>query len=44
MIRRIIGIAHVEDLESINDTVLRARCETNALTFARDILVNTSSY
>jgi len=37
MIRRIIGIAHVVDLESIKDTALRARCEINALNFARKI-------
>ncbi len=44
MIRRILGIAHVEDLESIKDTVLRAKCERNALVFARELLVNTNNF
>ncbi len=44
MIRRILGIAHVEDLESIKDTALRARCETNALNLAKDLLINTNNY
>ncbi|XP_078428544.1 S-methyl-5-thioribose kinase [Wolffia australiana] len=34
MIRRIVGIAHVEDLESIADVSLRAHCERRALGFA----------
>jgi len=44
MIRRILGIAHVEDLESIKDTISRARCEKNALIFARELLVNTNNF
>lgn len=35
MIRRIVGIAHVEDLEGIADADRRARCEKTALIFAR---------
>ena len=34
MIRRILGLAHVEDLESIEDTDIRAACETRALNLA----------
>ncbi|MBN8938785.1 MAG: S-methyl-5-thioribose kinase [Rhizobiales bacterium] len=40
MIRRVLGLAHVEDLESITDPNLRARCERRALTLARELVVN----
>ncbi|XP_030522758.1 methylthioribose kinase-like isoform X2 [Rhodamnia argentea] len=38
MIRRIVGIAHVEDFESITDAGKRADCERRALNFARMLL------
>lgn len=38
MIRRILGFAHVADLESIDDPVLRSRCEAAALAMARRLL------
>ncbi|CAD6261825.1 unnamed protein product [Miscanthus lutarioriparius] len=38
MIRRIVGIAHVEDLESIKDASRRAECERAALHCAKTIL------
>ena len=38
MIRRILGFAHVLDLESIADPGVRARCEAAALAMARDLL------
>ncbi|KAJ3678422.1 hypothetical protein LUZ60_002225 [Juncus effusus] len=38
MIRRIVGIAHVEDFESIEDESRRATCERNALNFAKLLL------
>ncbi|XP_062227076.1 methylthioribose kinase 1-like [Phragmites australis] len=38
MIRRIVGIAHVEDLESIQDASKRAQCERGALNCAKTIL------
>ncbi|KAK3412325.1 hypothetical protein EUGRSUZ_I01098 [Eucalyptus grandis] len=38
MIRRIVGVAHVEDLESITDASKRADCERRALNFARMLL------
>jgi 5-methylthioribose kinase len=44
MIRRIVGLAHVEDFESIADRDVRAACETNVLRLARDLLVNRGSY
>jgi 5-methylthioribose kinase len=44
MIRRILGLAHVEDMESIRDPDLRARCEGRALRLARDMLVRRSAY
>jgi 5-methylthioribose kinase len=36
--RRIVGIAHVEDLESIKDASRRAECERVALNCAKTIL------
>eukprot|EP00624_Nannochloropsis_granulata_P003289 evm.model.NODE_26705_length_16864_cov_26.966438.2 len=44
MIRRIIGIAHVEDLESIEDVGVRATCEKKALRMAREMVVNAAKY
>jgi 5-methylthioribose kinase len=39
MIRRILGLAHVEDLEAIADPERRARCEVKALRLARELVV-----
>ena len=39
MARRILGLAHVEDLESITDLELRAQCEIKALQLARVLMV-----
>ncbi len=44
MIRRILGLAHVIDLEHIKDPDRRARCETRALRFARELVVNANRY
>jgi 5-methylthioribose kinase len=44
MIRRIVGFAHVIDLESIRDPPLRARCETAALAMARTLLTEPSRF
>lgn len=38
MIRRIVGVAHVEDLESIKDASKRAECERRALDLAKMLL------
>ncbi|XP_010271300.1 PREDICTED: methylthioribose kinase [Nelumbo nucifera] len=38
MIRRIVGVAHVEDFEAIRDARKRAECEKHALEFAKMIL------
>ena len=40
MIRRILGLAHTEDLESIGNSKLRAKCETKALTLARRLVLD----
>lgn len=40
MIRRILGLAHTEDLESIQDPKMRAKCETKALTLARRLVID----
>jgi len=44
MLRRILGLAHVEDFESIADAELRARCELGAARLARDMLLNPGAY
>ncbi len=44
MIRRILGLAHVEDLEVIEDQDLRAACETKALLLGRALIVDRESY
>lgn len=36
--RRIVGIAHVEDFESITDLVKRSECERWALDFAKMLM------
>lgn len=43
-IRRIVGIAHVEDLESIKDTDVRSSCEKVSLLFARRLVVGMRKY
>ena len=44
MIRRILGLAHVEDLELIADPERRARCETRALTLARELMLGAKGF
>jgi 5-methylthioribose kinase len=44
MIRRILGLAHVEDLESIADAEGRASCELKALALGRDLLLTAKDY
>jgi 5-methylthioribose kinase len=44
MIRRILGLAHVEDLEAIADPERRARCEEKALRLARELLVDAKGF
>jgi 5-methylthioribose kinase len=44
MIRRVLGLAHVEDLESIQDPERRATCEKNVLNLGRDLLLGASSF
>jgi len=41
--RRILGLAHVEDLESIKNPDLRARCEKKALKLGRYLAIHRSS-
>ncbi|KAG6417489.1 hypothetical protein SASPL_119670 [Salvia splendens] len=38
MIRRIVGVAHVEDFESIKEAGKRSECERKALNFAKTLL------
>ena len=44
MMRRILGLAHVEDLELIADPERRARCETEALSLARELVVGARGF
>ncbi|WP_257557941.1 S-methyl-5-thioribose kinase [Sphingobium sp. CFD-2] len=44
MIRRILGLAHVADFESIADEALRADCERRALQIARRLLVDRAAF
>jgi 5-methylthioribose kinase len=43
MARRILGLAHVEDMESIADPDRRARCERRALLLARQLMLDRGS-
>jgi 5-methylthioribose kinase len=44
MIRRILGLAHVEDLESIADPARRAICERKALRLAGTLVVDGATF
>lgn len=44
MIRRILGLAHVEDFESIEDADVRGSCERKALKFGRSLLIQRSDF
>jgi 5-methylthioribose kinase len=44
MIRRILGLAHVEDLERIADPALRAVCERKALMIGRELVLGAKSF
>jgi 5-methylthioribose kinase len=44
MTRRILGLAHVEDFESIADADLRASCERRALRLARSLMVEPARF
>jgi 5-methylthioribose kinase len=44
MLRRILGLAHVEDFESIADPEVRAGCERVAAALARDMLLDRGAY
>lgn len=44
MIRRILGLAHVEDLDSIEDTDVRAAREKSALAFGRRLILERENF
>lgn len=44
MMRRIVGIAHVEDFKAIKDDDARAACERRALRFGRRLLVGAAGF
>lgn len=39
-----VGIAHVEDLESISDLEKKVQCERRALNFAKHLLIGRSEF
>jgi 5-methylthioribose kinase len=43
MIRRVLGLAHVEDLESIADPDLRAAAERKVLALGRRLILKRST-
>lgn len=44
MIRRILGLAHVADMDGITESKARARSEARALAAARELLLNRAQY
>jgi len=44
MIRRILGFAHVQDLDGIEDADRRGRCESGALAMARTLLIQPEAF
>jgi len=44
MIRRIIGIAHVADIESIKDEAIRAECEVKVLLFGQRLIKERDTF
>jgi 5-methylthioribose kinase len=44
MIRRILGLAHVEDLESITEPARRAICERKALRLGRALVIEAAKF
>ena len=44
MVRRILGIAHVEDLETITNENLRAKCERKALSLGRIMITTRKNF
>jgi len=43
MVRRILGLAHVEDLESIENPKIRSACEMKALHLARSMMLDRAA-
>jgi len=44
MLRRILGLAHVEDLEHIADPAVRAVCERKALVIGRELVLGAAGF
>jgi len=44
MIRRIIGVAHVLDMESIPDPEIRSMCERKAVKMGHDLILHANEY
>lgn len=44
MIRRVLGLAHVEDFEHITDPDVRAGCEKLALLMGREMMINPEKF
>ena len=44
MVRRIVGVAHVQDMDRIADAAKRAECERRALKFGKRLLVGRATF
>ncbi|QDZ21993.1 methylthioribose kinase [Chloropicon primus] len=44
MIRRIVGVAHVQDMDRIEDAKVRADCEKRALKFGKRLLIGRATF
>ena len=44
MVRRVVGVAHVEDLDSISDEKSKGECEARALKVGSMLISNAKSY
>lgn len=41
MIRRVVGVAHVEDLEAIEDRAVKVACEKHAIALGRSLVLSS---
>lgn len=44
MIRRVVGISHVEDLDGIADRAIRAKCEAHALALGKRLAMVSEAF
>lgn len=44
MIRRVVGVSHVEDLDKIKDRAVRARCEAHAISLGKRLAMVSETF